>query len=79
MYAPYVGEKGDLLMSVNYTKLWHILVDLKITKEEFRKMAGISTSSLSKLTKGELLTKKVLQKICDSLKCDIADIMSVEE
>lgn len=66
-------------MPVSYTKLWHILVDRHMTKEELRKAAGISTTSLSKLTKGDLLTTKVLKKICDALNCEIVDIMEISE
>lgn len=37
--------------------------------------AGISSSSLAKLTKNENVTTKVLCKICKELECDVGDIM----
>ena len=37
--------------------------------------AGISSSSLAKLTKDENVTTEVLSKICQELECDVADIM----
>ena len=36
---------------------------------------GISSSSLAKLTKDKNVTTEVLSKICQKLKCDVADIL----
>ena len=44
-------------------------------KSDLRKKAGISSSSLAKLTKDDNVTTEVLSKICQELKCDVADIM----
>jgi len=44
-------------------------------KSDLRKNAGISSSSLAKLTKNENVTTEVLSKICRELDCDVADIM----
>ena len=58
-------------MKMSYNKLWKLLID----KSDLRKKAGISSSSLAKLTKDENVTTEVLTKICRELKCDVADIM----
>ena len=62
-------------MAISYNKLWKLLIDQKMKKSDLRKKAGISSSSLAKLTKDENVTTEVLAKICKELKCDIADIM----
>ena len=62
-------------MGMSYNKLWKLLIDKKMKKSDLRKKAGISSSSLAKLTKDENVTTEVLAKICKELKCDIADIM----
>ena len=62
-------------MGMSYNKLWKLLIDKKMKKSDHRKKAGISSSSLAKLTKDENVTTEVLAKICKELKCDIADIM----
>ena len=62
-------------MGMSYNKLWKFLIDKKMKKSDLRKKAGISSSSLAKLTKDENVTTEVLAKICKELKCDIADIM----
>ena len=64
-------------MAVSYKKLWHLLIDRGINKQDLRHMAGISTASIAKLGKGENMTTDVLVKICRALNCDIGDIMEV--
>lgn len=62
-------------MGMSYNKLWKLLIDKKMKKSDLRKRAGISSSSLAKLTKDENVTTEVLAKICKELQCNIADIM----
>ena len=61
---------------INYNKLWHKLVDLKMNKSQLRMASGISTSTLAKLGKNELVSLEVLEKICETLDCDLGDIAS---
>ena len=62
-------------MRMCYNKLWKLLIDKEMKKSDLRKNAGISSSSLAKLTKGENVTTDVLVKICNMLNCDVGDIM----
>lgn len=62
-------------MKMCYNKLWKLLIDKQMKKSDLRKNAGISSSSLAKLGKGENVTTEVLVKICNELDCDVADIM----
>lgn len=64
-------------MRFSYKKLWHLLIDRDISKGEFRKLAGISSATSSKLTRGESVTTDVLLRICTALNCDTSDIMEV--
>ena len=63
-------------MKTSYKKLWKILIDRDMTKTDLRLRAGISSSSLAKLGKGESVTTAVLLKICEALDCDITEIIS---
>ena len=65
-------------MKMSYKKLWKLLIDREMNKSDLRKAAGISSSSLAKLSKDENVTTTVLMKICDALNCDISDICEVE-
>lgn len=62
-------------MRMSYNKLWKLLIDKQMKKSDLRKTAGISSSSLAKLTKSENVTTEVLCRICQELHCDVADIM----
>lgn len=64
-------------MKLSYKKLWVKLVELDMKKTEFAKKAGISSASVAKLGKGANITTDVLVKICEYLKCDIADIVEI--
>jgi len=46
---------------------------------DLRKVAGISTTSLMKLKKGQNFTTNVILKICKALGCDISNIMEIKE
>ena len=60
---------------MSYNKLWKLLIDKNMKKSDLRKNAGISSSSLAKLSKDENVTTEVLMKICNELTCDVGVIM----
>jgi DNA-binding Xre family transcriptional regulator len=64
-------------MRISYNKLWYILLDMKMNRQDLKHASGISTASIAKLGKDENITTDVLLKICRALKCDISDIMEV--
>lgn len=64
-------------MKVCYDKLWKMLIDKKMSKTDLRKEAVISSSTLAKLGKEELVSADVLTKICRVLKCEVVDIMEL--
>ena len=56
------------------------MIDKGMTKTEMRKAAGISSSSLAKLGKGENVTTEVLLRICKVLDCDdLSQIVEIEK
>ena len=64
-------------MIISYNKLWHLLIDKKMNKQDLKRASGISTASIAKLGKGENITTDVLIKICKALDCDLHDIMEL--
>ena len=64
-------------MKISYKKLWHLLIDRGLNKQDLRRMTGISTASIAKLGKGENITTDILVKICEALDCDVTDIMEL--
>ncbi len=66
-------------MAISYKKLWKLLIDKDMKKEDLRIKAGISTNTMAKLGKNENVNTDMLVKICSALDCDIADIMEITE
>jgi DNA-binding Xre family transcriptional regulator len=66
-------------MVISYNKLWKMLIDKKMNRQDLRHQAGISTASIAKLGKGQNITTDILLKICDALNCDITDIMEIDK
>ena len=64
-------------MHFSYEKLWHLLLDRRMTRETLRKNCGISSNTIAKLGKGANVTTDILLKICINLDCDINDIMEI--
>jgi putative transcriptional regulator len=65
-------------MPVSYKKLWKILIDKDMKKQDLQKSAGVSWGVITKLSKGEKVSMEVLIKICKFLGCDIGDIMELQ-
>lgn len=64
-------------MEVSYKKLWKLLIDKDMKKKDLLATAGISWTSITKLSKGETVSMEVLMKICKALDCNIGDIMDL--
>ena len=64
-------------MKISYKKLWHLLIDRGLNKQDLRWMTGISSASIAKLGKGENITTDILVKICEALECDVTEIMEL--
>ncbi|HHJ7476190.1 TPA: helix-turn-helix domain-containing protein, partial [Streptococcus pyogenes] len=54
-------------MRFSYNKLWKLLTDKGWTKTKLRQEAGISSSTIAKLGKGENITTDILLEICIAL------------
>ena len=64
-------------MDISYKKLWKLLIDKDMKKEDLRKAAGLTTTAMAKLGRNEDVKTSVLLKICNVLHCDISDIMEI--
>ena len=70
-------QQEESQMGVSYKKLFKLLIDRKMKKKDLRQMAGLSSSSITKLAKDEYVSMEVLVKVCATLGVDIGDIMEV--
>jgi DNA-binding Xre family transcriptional regulator len=53
------------------------MIDKEINRKTLAKMANISASTLTKLSKGDCVNTDMLVRICVVLKCDLHDIVEL--
>ena len=68
-----ITEVGSLARS--YNKLWKLMIDKKINKTQLCKAAGITTNAMAKLGRDESVSLETLEKICETLGCNIEDVV----
>lgn len=62
-------------MPVSYDKLWKMLIDKKMNRTELKDSAGISFNVLAKMSRDEFVSMESLHKICQTLSCDIGEMV----
>ena len=65
-------------MAASYKKLWKLLIDKDMKKEDLRKAAGITTTAMAKLGRNETVHMDILLKICNALNCQPGDILEYQ-
>ena len=66
-------------MAVTYKKLFKLLIDRDMKKQDLRAVAHLSSSTIAKLTRGENVSTAILLKICTALDCDVSDVMAIKD
>ena len=72
-----VDRTGGTAMYVTYNNLFKLLIDKGLNKTEFAREVGISSNTLAKLSKNELVSLEVLVRICRKLDCSLGDIVQI--
>ena len=65
-------------MEISYNKLWKLLIDRGMKKTDLKNATGISSSTISKMSKNEPVSMASMLKVCKALNCDIGDIVEVK-
>ena len=63
-------------MAMCYKKLWKLLIDRDMTRADLREKTGLAPATPAQMTKGEAIGANVLERICETMQCDVGDIMS---
>ena len=64
-------------MAACYKKLWKLLIDKDMKKEDLRIKAGITTTAMAKLGRNETVHMDILLNICNALDCGLEDILEI--
>lgn len=62
-------------MAVQYNKLFHILVDKKMTNSQLAEKAGISMNIITRLKQDKYVSMESIEKICFALDCKVDDVL----
>ena len=62
-------------MALCYKKLWKLLIDHDMTRADLRGATGIAPATIAKMSRGESVGASVLERICESLQCNVGDVM----
>ena len=60
---------------ITYYKLLDMLNRKGMTREQLKKMSGISSATMTKISKGESVTIKTINAICEVLSCQPGDLL----
>jgi len=64
-------------VAISYNKLWKVLIDKRMKKTDLLAEADISTTTLAKLSKDQIVSLEVIARICKALNCDIGDVVEM--
>lgn len=62
-------------MAICYDKLFHLMVDRKISNVDLKNMAGISANIITRLKREEYISIESVEKICTALNCGVDDVL----
>ena len=65
-------------MTISYIGLWKLLLEKGLPKKDLVEQVGLSSATVAKMGKGEPVSSKVLDKICNFLECSVDDIISYQ-
>ena len=61
-------------MAMCYKKLWKLLIDRDMTRADLRDKTGLSPATLAKMSKGEAIGANILERICETMQCNVGDV-----
>lgn len=65
-------------MAVCYDKLFHLMIDRKMTNSQLKERAGFSANIITRLKKNEYISLDSIERICKVLDCGVDDILEFD-
>lgn len=62
-------------MAVKYDKLFHLLIDRKITNAQLAEKAGVSANIITRLKRDQYISLESIERLCVALNCGVDDIL----
>lgn len=65
-------------MAICYNRLFHMMIDKKITNAQLKEMTGVSGNIITRLKRNEYISLGSIEKICKTLNCSVDDILEFQ-
>lgn len=62
-------------MAVKYDRLFHLLIDRKITNAQLAEKAGVSANIITRLKRNQYLSLETIERLCNMLNCGVDEIL----
>lgn len=62
-------------MSVQYRKLFHMMIDKKMSNAQLAARAGVSLNVITRLKRDEYISLETVEKLCNAMGCGVDDIL----
>lgn len=62
-------------MAVKYDRLFHLLIDRKITNAQLAKKAGVSANIITRLKNDQYISMESVERLCLALNCGVDEIL----
>lgn len=69
------GKETRVYTLISYEPFYHTLKEKKISEYELIFKQGLSANTLHRMKKGEAITTKTLNVLCEILDCSVSDII----
>jgi len=66
-------------VAVKYDKLFHLLIDRKITNAQLAQKAGVSANIITRLKRDQYISMESIERLCIALGCGVDDILEFVE
>ena len=62
-------------MAICYNRLFHLMIDKKMSNAQLKEKAGFSANIITRLKRNEYISIESIERICLVLKCGVDDIL----
>ena len=62
-------------MAICYDRLFHLMIDKKISNAQLKEKAGFSANIITRLKRTEYVSIESIEKICRVMECGVDDIL----
>jgi putative transcriptional regulator len=72
---PSINCLGGTKMAICYDRLFHLMIDKKMSNAQLKEKAGFSTNIITRLKRNEYVSIESIERICRVLECGVDDIL----